>query len=355
MTYHQSSLRAEVRVARKAFATMTIVSFIAVVSSSHGWAESTKSKASKTARSMSLAASPVEVVLDAVVASVDEKPITLSELGNRLTPPRKLSLQELRTDAEAQKVLDALTFERVLEAEATVKRVSVVDTEVDEYINEVAARNSLSRPEFEAVLAKEGKSIAWYKRQIRTDILRTKLASTIVRGGISISDGEIDEYLSNHPSFKSEGATVKLRLITISAEGRSPEDMAARVKSVQDALESGTPFAEVATKMSDSSNSSEGGLLGVVAEKDLSGDIFDAVMSLETGKHSAPVVSDTTTQIFFVEQRFGSHDGEHDQEETKAAMREEARATIQKQKSEEKLAAYFSTELLKAHSVDKKF
>jgi parvulin-like peptidyl-prolyl isomerase len=131
--------------------------------------------------------------------------------------------------------------------------------------------------------------------------------------------------------------------------------MATRVKSVQDALDSGTPFADVAIKMSDSSNSGEGGLLGVVAEKDLSGDIFDAVMALEPGKHSAPVVSDTATQIFFVEQRFGSQDGEHDEEETKAAMREEARATIQKLKSEQKLAAYFSTELLKAHSVDKKF
>jgi hypothetical protein len=107
--------------------------------------------------------------------------------------------------------------------------------------------------------------------------------------------------------------------------------------------------------MSDSSNSSEGGLLGVVAEKDLSSDIFDAIVSLEAGKHSTPVVSDTATQIFFVEQRFGSQDGEHDEEETKQAMREEARATIQEQKSEQKLAAYFSTELLKTHSVDKKF
>lgn len=334
---------------------MITAGFVAGVSSSIGWAEPSKNKTSKATRVTNSGASPLEVVLDAVVASVDEKPITLSELGNRLTPPRKLSLQELRTDAEAQKALDALTFERVLEAEATTKRISVVDAEIDEYINEVAARNSLSRGEFEAVLAKEGKSITWYKRQIRTDILRTKLASTIVRGGISVSDGEIDEYLSNHPTFKSEGASVKLRVITISPEGRTPEDMAARVKSVQDALESGTPFVEVAAKMSDSSNSSEGGLLGVVAEKDLSSEIFDAVMSLETGKHSAPVVSDKATQIFFVEQRFGSQDGEHDEDETKEAMREEARATIQKQKSEQKLAAYFSTELLQAHSVDKKF
>ncbi len=296
-----------------------------------------------------------EVILDAVVASVDEKPITLSDLSSRLTPPRKISLQELRNDAEAQKALDALTFERVLEAEASVKRVSVVDAEVDEYINEVAARNSLSRSEFEAVLAKEGKSLPWYKRQIRTDILRTKLASTIARGGMSVSDNEIDDYLSNHPSFKAEGASVKLRVISISPEGRTPEDMAARVKSIQDSLESGTPFAEVATKMSDAANSSEGGLLGVVAEKDLSSDIFDAIITLESGKHSAPVVSEANTQIFFVEQRFGSQDGDHDEDETKEAMREEARAAIQKQKSEQKLAAYFSTELFKAHSVDKKF
>lgn len=348
MTNHTPSSRRDARAWNHLRVSLALIGIITIEIPTIAATETTKGRAPKVTQ-------PSEIVLDAVVASVDEKPITLSDLGKRLTPPRKISLQDLRNDAEAQKALDALTFERVLEAEATTKRLSVVDAEVEEYINEVASRNSLSRGEFEAVLAKEGKSVEWYKRQIRTDILRTKLASTIVRGGISVSDGEIDEYLSNHPSFKSEGASVKLRVISISPEGRSPEDMAARVKTVQETLDSGTPFAEVATKMSDASNSSDGGLLGVVAEKDLSSDIFDAIMSLEPGKHSAPVVTDTSTQIFLVEQRFGSQDGEHDEDETKEAMREEARAAIQKQKSEQKLAAYFSTELFKAHSVDKKF
>jgi len=302
-------------------------------------------------------AAPKEVVLDAVIASVDEKPVTLSELSSRLVPPRKLSLQELSHDSDAQKTLETITFERILEAEASIKRVSVIDAEVEEYVNEVASRNSLTRGQFEAVLAKEGKSIEWYRRQVRTDILRTKLASTIMRGGVSVSDNEIDEYLKSQPRVNSEGASLKLRDIAISSTGRSPEEVQARVKDIQDALSRGESFSEVAKKMSDGPNREEGGLLGLIAEKDLSSEVFDAVLAIEEGSHSGAVISGDSTHIFFVEQRLAARDSDDDEldEETQKAHREEARAALQKQKTDEKLAAYFSTELFKNHSVDKKF
>lgn len=308
-------------------------------------------------REPSSAAPSKEIVIDAVIASVDEKPITLSELSSRLVPPRKVSLQELAHDTDAQKALEAMTFERILEAEATIKRVSVVDAEVEDYVNEVASRNSLSRAQFESVLSKEGKSIEWYRRQVRTDILRTKLASTIMRGGMSVSDNEIDEYLKNQPSLKHEGASLKLRDIAVSSVGRSPEEVQARVQEILDALSRGEQFSDVAKRMSDGPNREDGGLLGIVAEKDLSSDVFDAVLAVEEGAHSGAIVSGDSTHIFFVEQRLAARDGDEDEpdEETQKALREEARAAIQKQKTDEKLATYFSTELFKNHSVDKKF
>lgn len=299
---------------------------------------------------------PTEIVLDAVIASVDEKPITLSELQSRLSPPRKLTLQELGQDVEAQRALEALILERVLDAEAAAKRVSVTDTEIDEYINEVARRNSLSRTDFESVLVKEGKSVEWYKQQVKTDILRTKLASTISRGGVSVMDSEIDEYLKNNPSFRPEGASLKLRVIAIPREGATDEDLNTRLKPVLEALDSGEKFEEVAKRYSNGPHSAEGGLLGVVAEKDLSSDVFDAVLSVEPGSHSKPIMSESGAQIFFVEQRFSASDSEDDEdEESLKARREEARGAIQKQKTEDKLSAYFTTELFKNHSVDKKF
>ena len=298
-----------------------------------------------------------EIVIDTVVASVDEKPITLSEVQGRLEKPRKLSPKEISSDQEAQQVLEALILERILEAEATVKRVSVDTTEIEEYINEVAARNSLSRPDFEAVLKREGKSPEWYRRQVKVEILKTKLASTITKGGVSVTDQEIDEYLSTNPSFSSDGASVKLRSITISHVGRSSEEVQAKVQSVKDALAADRKFELVAQELSDDPHKVEGGLLGVVAEKDLSSSIFDAILSLETGKYSEPVVTEGSTQFFFVEERFGASEGGDNSdgdEEQQKARRDEARKAIQKRKTEEKLSSYFGVELQKTHAVDKK-
>lgn len=300
-----------------------------------------------------------ELLIDAVVASVDEKPITLTELQTRLAPPRKLSLRDLSADQEAQKTLETMIFERVLESEATTKRVSVDNSEVDEYINEVAARNSLSRPDFEAVLAREGKTIEWYKRQVKNEILKTKLASTITKGGISVTEQEIDDYLSTSSSFSTEGASVKLRTITISHIGRSQEEVTAKVQSVEDALSSGRPFESVAQDLSEDPHKAEGGLLGVVAEKDLTSHISDAILTVDTGKHSKPVVTEGSTQFFFVEERYGSSssdgDSDDDDEQREKARRDEARKTIQKRKTEEKLSSYFGVELQKNHTVEKKY
>lgn len=297
-----------------------------------------------------------EVIIDTVLAAVDEKPITLSEVQGRLEKPRKLTPKEISSDQEAQQVLEAIILERTLEAEATIKRVSVDTTEIEEYINEVAARNSLSRSDFEAVLKREGKSPEWYRRQVKVEILKTKLASTITKGGVSVTDQEIDEYLSTNPSFSSDGSSVKLRSITVSHAGRSSEEVQARLQAIQDAFSADRKFESVAQEFSDDPHKVEGGLLGVVAEKDLSSHIFDAILSLETGKCSEPVVTEGSTQFFLVEERFrASGEGEDDDEEKQqTARREEARKAIQKRKTEEKLSSYFGVELQKAHAVDKK-
>jgi peptidyl-prolyl cis-trans isomerase SurA len=314
---------------------------------SFGWAAPAKTKEPESLKT--------EVVIDTVVAAVDEKPITLKELQARLSPPRKMSLKDISSDHEAQQTLDAIIAERVFEAEAASKRVSVADEEVDEYINEVAARNSLSRQDFEAVLKREGKSLDWYKRQVRTEITKTKLASSITRGGVSVSEQEIDEYIKDNPSSRPEGAAIKLRMISISALDKSQEDLAAKVKAVEDALAAGDSFGDVAKKFSEGAHASEGGLLGVLAEKDLSSNIFDAVLSIDEGEHSKAVTSDDSTQFFFVEERIEGSDDSDEETDNSEARRDEARKAIQRRKTEEKVNSYFSTELEKNHSIDKKF
>ena len=295
---------------------------------------------------------PSEIVIDGIVASVDDKPITLVEISSRLTPHRKLTMAEAAKDPEALKVLDEIIFEKLLEEEAKAKRITVADSDVEDYIREVAQRNNLSLPEFEAALAREGRTLPGYKRQVRIDILRAKLASSISRGGISTTDSEIDQYIENHPELRGEENTVKLHHIVISKVGRTPEEVQSKIAQITLQLEGGGDFPEVAQRLSDTAASSpEGSLLGVLSPQDLSPAIAEAVSGLEKGKYSKPVESEGDVQIFFVEQRFMGND---DSDEAQEALRNEVRQILQKQKTKDRLATYFVEDLFKNHAVDKR-
>ncbi len=294
-----------------------------------------------------------EVVIDAIVAAVDDKPITLSELNARLPHARRVSLREAAKDEEAIKTLDGMILEKLVELEASAKKVSISDAEVEEYINEVAARNSLSRPEFEAELRREGQSIDGYRKQVKFDILRTKLATSLMQGGTTVSDAEVDEYVASHPELNHSGTTLKLSIISISAQGRTAEQVQTKSAEVVAALDAGDPFADVARRFSDGPNSSDGGSLGLVVEQDLSPEILEAVGPLEEGSHTRPIANERGVQFFLVEQRFSAIDDD-DNEEREKAIRQLVKADLQKQKSRDRMSSFFINDLFKNHSVDKK-
>jgi peptidyl-prolyl cis-trans isomerase SurA len=292
-----------------------------------------------------------EIVIDAIVASVDDKPITLSDLNSRLSP-RKLSMTEAGKDAEALKVLDQIILEKLMEEEAKAKRLNVSDSDVDDYIREVAQRNGLTMTDFEAALAKEGRSMAAYKQQVKLDILKAKLTSSLVRGGVSTTDAEVDEYIASHPELKNAGKNLKLHHIVISKEGRSPEDVRVKLAQAQAALDGGESFLQVAQRLSDTAGSPDGSFLGVIPLSDLSPGIAEAVSPLRAGQHSSPMETPNDIQIFFVEERLGAEAEAPEVDEEK--LRDEVRQILQKQKTKERLAAYFSNELYKNHAVDKR-
>jgi peptidyl-prolyl cis-trans isomerase SurA len=299
-----------------------------------------------------------EIVIDAVVATVDDKPITLTDLSARLTPRRKLTFQQAAQDQEAQQALDAMILEKLIEEEANSRRFSASDTEVEEYVSEVAARNKLSRTEFEKALATEGKDFASYKIQVKLDILKTKLASSMTRGGVSVSDTEIDAYIADHPNFSQAGISLRLSQILVSSTGRSQDEITARLALIDAELASGKSFGEVAKQYSDSPDAADGGSLGLIAEKDLSSEIFDAVFSLKERTYSKPIATAAGRQLFFLEQRIGRKDGDSeediDEDEVKGALQAEVRKLLQQQKTQERLSSFFVTDLYKNHSVDKK-
>lgn len=305
--------------------------------------------------------------IDAIVASVDEKPITLSQISRRLSPPRKLSLKEASSDPEFRRALEMAIMEELIQQEARARRIAVLDDEINDYLNEISKRNGLSRDEFAAALQREGKTLDQYKQDIQLDILRSKLASSLTRGAIAVSDEEIDRHAAA-PSGRVSGPAPSGKLVTLRQILIIPRDGAEaaaqeRIESLQERIESGEDFEDLAREASESPEGAEGGLLGTMALNELNPVIYDSIYKLEPGEVSEIAQSPAGYHLFLVEEteesEVDSERSSDDSEEEDAGapdeeQRERIRESLKQAKLESKLSDYFTTELYKLHSVDKK-
>jgi peptidyl-prolyl cis-trans isomerase SurA len=302
------------------------------------------------ASSVTQAEAPKDSVVNAVVASVDGKPITLQDLMKRLPTPRRLTLKEASLDPEANAALDGLIMESLVLQEAEAKRLSVGNEEIDQYIDEVAKRNSLSREGFEKALKQEGKNLTDYKNFVKFDILKSRLASNLMQAGVGVSDEDIEQYLKEHPELASSGTKVKLAHIVVSEDKHGSEGAQKILAEISKKADDGDSFMALARTLSDSPDAAEGGLLGIIAQKDLSSDIFEAISAVPSGNPSKPVRTAQGWQVFQVLEQY---EDEKD-DDARAKIVEEVRKSLQRQKLEQKMSSFFTAELMKAHAVDRK-
>jgi peptidyl-prolyl cis-trans isomerase SurA len=277
--------------------------------------------------------------IDAVVATVDEQPILLSDLNKLL--PKPLTMSEAANDPTARMALDKLIFENLVNSEAEARRVSVSDADIERYVDEVANRNGLSREGFIEALKSQGKDWASYRSQIRTDILQTRLASIMLQGMSTVKDEELDRYLEAHPELLRTGASVTLRRIVTATE----DEARAFEKRELDEED----FVDAVKKSSIAADASEGGSLGTLAEKDLSAEIFASLMHIDPG-HTSEVVSGGPgmyTVYYVVERSSGGADEQK-------RVREEVKRQLTQNKLAQSMEGMFQTELYKNHTIDKK-
>lgn len=294
------------------------------------------------------AAAPTEIVVDTVVASVNEKPITLRDVEERVGSGA-LTIKQAAEDPQVRRAVDLLIFERLVEAEAAARKIAVTDGEVDRYVEEIAKRNNLSVDGFKSALAAEKRDFTEYRRQIRLDIIRTRLTAAVVQSGVAVTQAEVEQYLSEHPELSRSGAKLKLRQIFIDGSRHTASEAERSLEAARARIAAGEDFRAVAAAVSESPDKTDGGLLGVVAEKDLSAEIFDAVFALKTGEVSPITRTPQGYHLFWVDERFDAADSAEAER-----LMDDVKRTLLEQKNRSRIDAYFSTELYKTHSVDRK-
>ena len=215
-------------------------------------------------------AAPDEIIeADRIVAIVGDYAITQFELRVRLDAALR-ELKKQGTPLPAQSELERQMLERVIMERLQLQAardggIRVDDLQLDQAIGRIAAGNRMTPAQFRQALERDGVQYAKFREEIRNEITLVRLREREVESRLVITDGEIDNYLSNQATTGG-GEEYQLAHILLRApEAASPEQLQRlrqRAEQAQKRAQAGENFAELAAAFSDAPDALQGGNLG---------------------------------------------------------------------------------------------
>lgn len=236
-------------------------------------------------------------VIDRIVALVNNEVITLSELeefGGRLfhqlkeaTLPaeREEKLKKARRDA-----LEQLIENKLLEQEIRKRKVEVSEREVDAAVAEILKHNRLTENELKVALAKEGITLAAYRRHIRNDLGKMRLINREIKSKIVINEEDLKIIYQQKIKEFTDPVEVKLQQIFIpwprggtAEESKNTEE---KIKDLWRRARQGEDFTELARNYSLGPEAKDGGVLGYFKKQELIPELEEVAFKLEVGEIS---------------------------------------------------------------------
>ncbi len=253
------------------------------------------------------------IKMDRIIAVVDQGVITEQELADRIKTV-SAQLEKAGTDLPPQNVLEKQILERLIADSlqlqlAAQTGIKVDDTQLDKTIERIAAQNKMSTEAFKAALEKEGISIRKFREDIRNEITIARLREREVDNRLTITEGEIDNYLTTQANRGEEQDEFEVSHILIrTPEDASPEDLQKAKNKTQEALKQladGVNFTQVSAAFSDTPNALEGGALGWKNGAQVPALFLDALKSMQVGEVSKPIRSPNGYHILKLTNRRG--------------------------------------------------
>jgi len=226
-------------------------------------------------------------VVDRIVAVVNQSVITLSELEAAATAMTREGGPIAATPPRST-VLDRLIERKLVEQASTNAGITVSEQEVDAAIEDVLARNRVSREQLMTALADSGITYKEYRERLKTDIGQVKFTSRQFRSKAAITESDIKSYYHQNREKFHGPASYRLAMISIDERERASAEKAASALYAR--LQKGEDFGEVARRFSGGPNAAEGGDLGFLRESELDRSIKAVVERLAVGEFS-PVIT----------------------------------------------------------------
>ncbi|MDB9867902.1 peptidylprolyl isomerase [Pseudomonadales bacterium] len=238
------------------------------------------------------------VIMDSIVAVVDEDVILQSEMQERID-----TLKAQITDASQlppddvlrQQIVERLIVESLQLQMADRAGVRISDEEINEALQGVAEQNKMSVAQFRAAIEKDGISYASMRRQIEREMMIARVQQGMMRNRIEISEQEIKNFLASELGAVMTADEYRIAHILIPL----PEDASAtQIAEIQtDAedllkqLAEGADFSALAVGHSAGQNALSGGDLGWRKIAQLPSMFADTAKTMVAGDVRGPIQS----------------------------------------------------------------
>jgi peptidyl-prolyl cis-trans isomerase SurA len=231
------------------------------------------------------AAATAPVIVDRVVAVVNDEVITMSDLQREM---------QKRKDITDQKLVLEEMIDRKLQMDAAKRNgMAITDKELSEAVTDIMTRNKMDAKQFEAALAREGLTPEQYRTEFREQMTMSRLFNKFVRSGVSVDTTEIRTYYDKNAKLYSLPEEVKVRHLVVPVkEQASPEEVAAareQAESLMARIRTGEDFTRLIREYSGSPTAAQDGDLGFLPRGTAIPEIEAATKDLKPGQYAGPV------------------------------------------------------------------
>lgn len=259
-------------------------------------------------------------VADRIVAVVNDEVITLNELNRAFEPYAKNIAATYRGgNKEAvllqnktnllQRMVDQILIEQEAK-KAGMGVATIKDEEAMDVINNMLAKNNVSKAEYLKKLAAEGNTLEAVVKDIKLQMLRMRVLRREVQSKILVTNGEIGEYYNKHRQDYEGKEAVHIKQILLPAaaglDRATRENVRQQAGHLRERIRSGEPFEMLAAQYSKGPAAAQGGDIGFVERGVILPAVEKAAFGLPVGQLSDIIETELGFHIIVVVDKRGA-------------------------------------------------
>ncbi len=253
-----------------------------------------------------------KVVVERVIAIVNDSIILASELEARMVPVRGEAMQiadqkerDRRLAKLSSQVLDEMVSEELIVQAAETAKIEVEASEVQAALDEIKQNNNLDDAGLAQALAAQGYTLANYKHDLRRQLLRLRAVNQLVAPKVQVTEEDVRARYDEMQRRSQSVSAVSLSHILFKLPENPTEQQLAEAKEkAAKAIaraKGGEAFDKVAAEVSeDDSTKATGGQLGWFQRGSVQPEWEQIVFSMEKGDVRGPVTGPQGLHVFQV-------------------------------------------------------